>query len=111
MVLNKFCLFSFACYQQFSPSYDLPVADPSLQIKKANIVCHNCGEPGHKSIYCSKLTKTQGTGTDISAHPEKVTSSSQLSSLMEALFFCVSNSALEISHRDHFSVSYAVCFT
>jgi len=41
-----------------SPSYDLPVPDQNVQMKKATVVCHNCGEVGHKSISCPKSQKT-----------------------------------------------------
>lgn len=41
----------------FSPKYDLPLAEhygAKFQ-QKSGVVCHNCGEPGHKSIGCPKL--------------------------------------------------------
>lgn len=37
------------------PKFDLPIQDPAQQAKKANIVCHYCGEAGHKAISCHKM--------------------------------------------------------
>ncbi|KAL3875485.1 hypothetical protein ACJMK2_033431 [Sinanodonta woodiana] len=52
--LNGFCLDGPNC-QYMHPSFDLPVMDPLLQAKKASIVCHHCGESGHKAASCHKL--------------------------------------------------------
>ena len=37
----------------FSPKYDLPGPDPVAQTRKM-LVCHSCGEMGHKSFNCPK---------------------------------------------------------
>ncbi|GAB6031118.1 Cleavage and polyadenylation specificity factor subunit 4 [Chamberlinius hualienensis] len=37
------------------PKFDLPIQDPVQQAKKASIVCHFCGEPGHKAANCVKM--------------------------------------------------------
>ncbi|WAQ95712.1 CPSF4-like protein [Mya arenaria] len=37
------------------PTYDLPVPDQNIQTKKMMVVCHSCGEIGHKSISCPKM--------------------------------------------------------
>ena len=37
----------------FSPKYDLPPVDPSAVARKT-LVCHSCGEQGHKSFNCPK---------------------------------------------------------
>ena len=36
----------------FSPSFDIPAPDPQQQAKKLAIVCHTCGQAGHKALYC-----------------------------------------------------------
>ncbi|KAL1431243.1 hypothetical protein MTO96_014619 [Rhipicephalus appendiculatus] len=35
------------------PMFDLPVPDPAQQGR--NIVCHYCGETGHKALFCQKM--------------------------------------------------------
>lgn len=37
------------------PKFDLPVLDPMMLTKKSNIVCHYCGESGHKAVACHKM--------------------------------------------------------
>lgn len=37
----------------FSPRFDIPAPDPQLQAKKMSIVCHICGEAGHKAVQCT----------------------------------------------------------
>lgn len=37
-----------------SPSFDIPAPDPQQQAKKAAIVCHMCGEAGHKALHCPR---------------------------------------------------------
>lgn len=37
------------------PKFDLPTQDPIQQAKKASIVCHFCGEAGHKAANCVKM--------------------------------------------------------
>uniref|UniRef100_T1JBL3 Cleavage and polyadenylation specificity factor subunit 4 n=1 Tax=Strigamia maritima TaxID=126957 RepID=T1JBL3_STRMM len=37
------------------PKFELPTQDPNQQAKKANIVCHYCGEAGHKAVSCLKM--------------------------------------------------------
>ena len=39
----------------FSPRFDIPGQDPAMKAKTANIICHNCGEAGHKAVACVKL--------------------------------------------------------
>lgn len=36
------------------PSFDLPTIDPIQKMQRQNVVCHACGEPGHKSYNCPK---------------------------------------------------------
>ena len=35
-----------------SPSFDIPAPDPQQQAKKMAIVCHTCGQAGHKAAQC-----------------------------------------------------------
>lgn len=39
-----------------SPRFELPAADVNQKEgKKVVIVCHFCGESGHKALYCHKM--------------------------------------------------------
>lgn len=38
------------------PRFDLPTTDSSQAQKKGNVVCHHCGEAGHKIYNCTKMT-------------------------------------------------------
>lgn len=60
--LNGFCLDGPNC-KYVHPRFDIPAPDPMLQAKKANIVCHVCGEAGHKAIHCT-LTPNIATVMD-----------------------------------------------
>ncbi|XP_013794409.1 cleavage and polyadenylation specificity factor subunit 4-like [Limulus polyphemus] len=37
------------------PKFDLPMQDSTQQGKKQSIVCHYCGETGHKAVACLKM--------------------------------------------------------
>ncbi|KAL5018718.1 hypothetical protein ScPMuIL_004440 [Solemya velum] len=52
--LNGFCLDGPKC-KFMHPKYDLPIIDATTQAKKAAIVCHYCGESGHKALNCPSL--------------------------------------------------------
>lgn len=40
----------------FSPRFELPATDiTQKEGKKLVIVCHFCGESGHKALYCEKM--------------------------------------------------------
>lgn len=52
--LNGFCWDGPAC-KFMHPKFDLPIYDPTTQIKKTLITCHFCGESGHKAVNCVKL--------------------------------------------------------
>lgn len=52
--LNGFCLEGPKC-KYMHPSFDIPVFDQQTTIKKVNIVCHFCSEPGHKALNCPKM--------------------------------------------------------
>lgn len=40
----------------FSPRFELPAADATQRDpKKLLIVCHFCGDPGHKALFCHKM--------------------------------------------------------
>jgi len=52
-------------YYLCSPRFDLPTHDPVAQAKKASIVCHFCGETGHKAANCSKI-KNDEQGSKVS---------------------------------------------
>lgn len=49
-------------YSFFSPRFELPAAadntakDIVANKPKSVIVCHFCGEPGHKAMFCTKST-------------------------------------------------------
>ncbi|XP_025115726.1 cleavage and polyadenylation specificity factor subunit 4-like [Pomacea canaliculata] len=51
--LNGFCLDGPDC-KYVHPSFDIPAPDPQQQAKKAAIVCHMCGEAGHKALHCPR---------------------------------------------------------
>jgi hypothetical protein len=36
----------------FSPRFDIPVLDAQQIAKKMAVVCHLCGNPGHKAVAC-----------------------------------------------------------
>ncbi|XP_064629055.1 cleavage and polyadenylation specificity factor subunit 4-like [Lineus longissimus] len=55
--LSGFCLEGKEC-KFVHPSFDLPGPDPVSQAKKMNIICHNCGESGHKATFCQKAPTT-----------------------------------------------------
>ena len=48
------CLYLCCCS---SPQFDIPQPDPVLQAKKNAIICHTCGESGHKAMYCPKISR------------------------------------------------------
>ncbi|XP_067671047.1 cleavage and polyadenylation specificity factor subunit 4-like [Haliotis asinina] len=52
--VNGFCIEGPSCKYQH-PKFDLPVSDPVQLAKKASIVCHFCGETGHKVLNCTKM--------------------------------------------------------
>ncbi|XP_064617762.1 cleavage and polyadenylation specificity factor subunit 4-like [Liolophura sinensis] len=52
--LNGFCLEGPNC-KFMHPKFDLPTSDPVAQAKKASIVCHFCGETGHKAANCPSM--------------------------------------------------------
>ncbi|XP_052791226.1 cleavage and polyadenylation specificity factor subunit 4-like isoform X2 [Mya arenaria] len=58
--LCGFCLDGPKC-KFMHPTYDLPVPDQNIQTKKMMVVCHSCGEIGHKSISCPKSIKTDSS--------------------------------------------------
>ncbi|XP_014674230.1 PREDICTED: cleavage and polyadenylation specificity factor subunit 4-like [Priapulus caudatus] len=49
-----------------SPCFDIPLPDPKELQKKQFIVCHSCGEAGHKSTWCPKATAAATAGADAS---------------------------------------------
>ncbi|KAL4240677.1 Cleavage and polyadenylation specificity factor subunit 4 [Mactra antiquata] len=66
--LCGFCLDGPKC-KFMHPTYDLPVADEKAK-KFTAVVCHNCGESGHKSYHCTKQTSnTSMTISSISSVP------------------------------------------
>ncbi|XP_041364556.1 cleavage and polyadenylation specificity factor subunit 4-like isoform X2 [Gigantopelta aegis] len=52
--LNGFCIEGPDCAFKH-PKHDLPTPDPLERLRKASIVCHFCGESGHKAIHCHKM--------------------------------------------------------
>lgn len=57
MCINYMCGFCFDgpnC-KFMHPKFELPIQDPAQQAKKATMLCHYCGEPGHKAAACNKM--------------------------------------------------------
>lgn len=52
--LSGFCPLGPDC-KHIHPRFDLPTSDPNIQLKKGQIVCHNCFSSGHKIYSCPKL--------------------------------------------------------
>lgn len=45
-----------------SPRFELPALDLAQKdTKKVVVVCHFCGETGHKAIYCQRMGPVEGT--------------------------------------------------
>lgn len=43
-------------FKIFSPRFELPASDASSKDqKKLVIICHFCGDTGHKAMYCHKM--------------------------------------------------------
>lgn len=55
--LSGFCLDGPNC-KYMHPKYDLPPSDPTV-IARKQLVCHTCGEAGHKSFNCPTAIQTQ----------------------------------------------------
>lgn len=66
--LQGFCLDGPKC-KFMHPNFDLPTYDPTTQAKKATIVCHMCGETGHKAISCPKGKNAEGKPAAIHTSP------------------------------------------
>lgn len=49
--LNGFCLDGPNC-KYVHPRFDIPAPDPQMIAKKLSIVCHMCGNAGHKAAFC-----------------------------------------------------------
>lgn len=49
--LSGFCPSGPDC-KYVHPRFDLPTSDPSIQIKKGQVVCHYCNKPNHKIYSC-----------------------------------------------------------
>ncbi|KAL1241506.1 Cleavage and polyadenylation specificity factor subunit [Trichinella spiralis] len=64
--LNGFCPDGPKCLRSH-PNFDLPNADISSQRKQQSnfIVCHHCGEIGHKVSSCPNLTSGEGLHTNL----------------------------------------------
>lgn len=69
--LCGFCLDGSKC-KYVHPRYDLPVMDPNPQTKKTMVICHTCGEFGHKSMNCTKSTNSVVEPTPISTNSADV---------------------------------------
>ena len=52
--LSGFCPLGIDC-KHVHPRLDLPTSDPNIQLKKGQVVCHNCFSTGHKIYSCPKL--------------------------------------------------------
>lgn len=65
--LCGFCLDGSKC-KFMHPSYDLPVMDDKT--KKPIFTCHNCGETGHKSYQCPKVTQPTTTVAAANTSPD-----------------------------------------
>lgn len=55
VILNIYIYYILFLLVYISPRFDIPAPDPQQQAKKAAIVCHMCGEAGHKAIHCQRL--------------------------------------------------------
>ncbi|KRX18293.1 Cleavage and polyadenylation specificity factor subunit 4 [Trichinella nelsoni] len=64
--LNGFCPDGPKCLRSH-PNFDLPNADISSQRRQQSnfIVCHHCGEIGHKVSNCPNLTSGEGLHTNL----------------------------------------------
>ena len=81
MKFSKACLmFSLLSYS-LSPRYDLPVLDDKTKKFHQTVTCHNCGESGHKSYQCPKVTP--------SSVPSVVTTGGNTMEVkVHALYYC-----------------------
>ncbi|RWS16949.1 cleavage and polyadenylation specificity factor subunit 4-like protein [Dinothrombium tinctorium] len=52
--LSGFCPEGPNC-KYVHPRFDLPINDPSQQVKKGTVICHFCNEIGHKIYNCPKM--------------------------------------------------------